>query len=75
MKATLVHSNSGRFYLEVDGNLIEKHLSISNCYEIFLSEKSNRIEVEVLSEFGFNGIAWEESMKLDSNGYVILKKI
>jgi hypothetical protein len=74
MKATLVLSNSGRFYLEVDGNIIEKNLSTSNCYEIFLFEKSNRIEVEVLSEFDFNGMAWEECMKLDSNGCVTLIK-
>jgi hypothetical protein len=76
MKATLVQSNSGRFYLESSGELIDSaHLSLSNCYEMFLLEESNRVQVEVLTEFDFNGIGYSEIPKLDKNGNFILKKI
>lgn len=76
MKATLVQSNSGRFYLESSGELIDSaHLSLANCYEMFLFEESNRVQVEVLTEFDFNGIGYSEIPKLDTNGNFILKKI
>lgn len=76
MKATLVQGNSGRFYLEIDGKFLESaHLSQSKCQEMFGSTTENRIPVEVTSEYDFNGFAWEECMKLDSDGCIILNKI
>jgi hypothetical protein len=74
MKAILVQSNSGRFYLELDSKIIESaYLSTSNCQEIFASQESNKVEVDIISEFDFNGIGYSEIPKLDENGCYILK--
>jgi hypothetical protein len=76
MKAKLIKSNSGRFYLEQDGELIDNaHLSIQSCYELFMEHSGNYVDVEIETEFDFNGVGYTEIPKLDKYGNFILKKI
>lgn len=74
MKAKLIKSNSGRFYLEQDGVLIDNaHLCIESCHELFMEYSENYVDIE--TEFHFNGIGYTEMPKLDDQGNFILKKI
>ena len=76
MKAKLIKSNSKRYYIEIDNKLVDNaYLCDKNCEQLLLSALCDSIDVEIETEYDFNGIGYSQTFKLDEKNCLILKSV
>ena len=76
MKAKLIKSSSNRYYIEIDKKLVDDaYLCDKNCEQLLLNALSDSIDVEIETQYDFNGIGYSQIFKLDENNCLILKPV
>jgi len=76
MKAKLIKGQSGRFYIELGSQLLDDvKLCAKSCNQLFIDNTQSYLDVDIDTEYDFNGIGYSQSFKLNENGCLILKPV